>query len=887
MKNNIWFRRGIKSLLFACALISSITVFAQDETMTTPIHFQQKDPELGHIIEIMEQKLSKYFSYDPRNIPLNVKINLPAEQVTLQVIFDLLKIYGIQAIIKGNVIILQKVNDNKQTKAVIRGTVTDGSTGELLPDVLIVIEGQPGSITTNQYGFYSLSGSGSEARKVSVRHSGYVTSTFQFHFKYDTVANISLLPDTIILDELTIIANNMSGDTHLQTEPGNITLGVQKIKETASFAGEPDALKALQFLPGVQSGNEGTTNLSVRGGSFDQNLYLLDDASIYNPAHALGFFSVFNADALQSVTLHKGPIPVNYGGRLSSVVDVRMKEGNRVKRSTSGYIGVIASGLTVDGPVSKKSDKASFMLSGRYSYAGRVLNGIYLLGSTFFNDWTANRTADNNKINFYDINAKVNYRKSDKDHFYFSAYSGYDKFHFSRITSGYSLGWGNQTASFRWNHVHSPKVFSNTTAVFSNYSYEYQILNNTQYFRWIASLKELNVKQDYEVFASPKNKVAFGWGLEARWINPGAVEPRDEDAVIRHYSLQKQKPISAYLYVGNEQTVGEKMKINYGLRYSNLIIAGAHTRYLFNENSDIPFDSVQYSQNEIEKVYHRFEPRISVNYTSGKHAFNLSYDRTMQYFHLLANSSVGLPTDVWMPSGGSIEPQSADIFAVDYTYPISRKIVGSVGAFYKHTNNILDFKDNANLFVNKYVESQLIQGKGDAYGAELFLQKKGTRLTGTLSYTWSKATTTIAGVNEGKPYPGRYDKRHNLSLTGKLLLSKRWTASFNFVYTTGGVLTVPVGNFMFDNIAFSHYSERNSYRLPDYHRLDVSFRYKPRKNDRRKFQSYWSFDIYNVYSRKNPFTIFSQPQDYGFTQTEMQAVYLFKVVPSISYHFNF
>jgi hypothetical protein len=863
-----------------------IEVNGQNEILDKEIKFPRAELELKELLQVIEQITDMNFSYDPTVINVVMKIKLPKNPISSRDAFSLLgKSHGIKVIDHGNVIILQQMKNKKRKSVIISGTVRDSLTGEFLPGAQVLSSSGVG-VVSNQYGFYSIPLEFQADEKLMIRYLGYDASLISFVIKSDTVVEVQLTPTAILLEDIIISGDGEEVNKDVVMEGGNYSLSAMKIKETISFAGEPDAIKILQFLPGVQSGNEGTTNLSIRGGSSDQNLFLLDEAPVYNPSHALSFFSIFNPDALQSVTLYKSAIPAMYGGRLSSVVDVRMKEGNRLKRKYSGAVGTIASRLTVEGPVSGNNDKASFMLSGRYGYAGQVVNGIYLLGA-IFSDPTANRSTLNNKIGFFDFNGKLNYRKDSKNHFFISVYSGYDNFYFNHITSGYSLSWGNSTATFRWNHVHNPKLFSNTTVLFSNYSYQYRILNNTRYYLWSAGFKELALKRDYEYFLNEDNTLSFGFGMNGHWINPGTVEPRSKQAVTETYSLADQTPIGANIYFSNAQSFGEHFKLNFGLRYSNFAVKGGGMRYKFQENADEPFDSVQFSKHEIQKVFHRLEPRLSITYKHNSNSFVFSYDRMSQYFHLLANSSVGLPTDLWMPSGGGIEPQMADIFSINYHRLFRKSFEGSVGVYYKTFDNILDFKDNANLFVNRYVESQLLQGIAKAYGLETFFQKSAGNFTGSISYTASKATNSIAGVNGGKPFPSRYDKRHNFSITGKSILSKTWEFSFNFVYTTGGALTVPSGNFVFDGVVFNDFTTRNGFRLPDYHRLDISFRYNSSRNDHRKFKRTWSFDIYNAYGRKNPFTIYSQQEDHGFTRTDVKAIYLFRVVPTVTYNFSF
>jgi hypothetical protein len=762
----------------------------------------------------------------------------------------------------------------------LSGIITDASTSESLPGASIVLLGkQQNGVLSNAYGFFALTYVKGVDKTIVVSYLGYSSYTFNYQFEKDSVIRIELVPEAIILKDVEVSVGKVED---VEYSEGKILLSQKKIKSTASFGGEPDLFKTLQLFPGVQSGNEGTTNLSVRGGSFDQNLILLDEAPVYNPSHALSFFSIFNVDALQSIEFYKSSIPVKYGGRLSSVVDVKMKEGNRKKNATNGSIGIIASRLTNEGPLGK-SKNWSYLISGRYSYAGQVVNGLYTLGQQFGNQ-TANKSTTDNKINFYDLNLKLNYDLDNRNRFYLSNYSGHDNFYFNHLTSGYDLSWGNNTSTFRWNRVHSKKLFSNTSVVYSDYKYNYRLLNNTQYFIWSASLKEQQVKQDYDLYLNENHYLRFGFGFQNHLINPGKVQPRNETAISKTYSLESKNAIGNNFYLDDTFPLSSMVSVTAGLRYSNFGLRGKRIEYKFVQDVDAPIDSSLVSDIDL---YHTLEPRISVKVIQNKASFSISYDRTAQYFHLLANSSVGLPTDLWWPSSANIKPQIADIFVFAFSRPINSLFGFSSALYYKSIQNTLDFKDNARLFVNKYVESQLLQGSGTAYGIELFVDKKVGRLTGSLSYTLSKTYNKIPGVNNGEAYPNRYDKRHNLSTTWRLILLPRLEVSTNFVLTSGGALTIPAGTFVFDGIPFTYYNKRNEYRLPLYHRMDFSLKYIRRGNSDKKFKSYWSIDLYNLYGKKNPFTVYSIQEDYGFYRTQLQAFYLFGIVPSISYNFNF
>jgi hypothetical protein len=769
------------------------------------------------------------------------------------------------------------------TFSTLSGYIIDSSTGEPLAGASLRYHDSNRGAISNKYGFFSLTSGKDSLRTIDVSYVGYVSRSFDFLFIRDSVTQIALQPEAALLQEIAIEAES-SGN--YMNKAGKAVFNAEKIRRLSTFGGEPDVLKSLQIFPGVQSGNEGTTNISVRGGSFDQNLILLDEAPVYNPSHALSFFSVFNVDALQSVDFYKGGIPVQYGGRLSSVVDIRMKEGSRSKQTTRGSIGVIASRLTTEGPISRDG-RWSYMVSGRYSYAGQVVNGIYLLGQYILNDPTANRSTTDNQIRFYDLNAKINFNPDDKNHFFLSGYSGSDRFHFDHITSGYDLTWGNRTMTLRWNHLFNNKLFSNTTLVNSGYRYEYRILNNTQYFIWSAKMNEVQLKQDYDWYVNDSNHITFGFGVQRYGINPGLVMPRSESAASIPYKLDEKHALAASLYVGNGSRIGSALELNYGIRYAGFGNHGNRTEYTYQRSSggSVAIDSVNASGLDLT---HKLEPRVSVSYKIGNNTLSLSYDRTVQFLHLLSNSSVGLPTDIWWPSSNNIKPQYADIYAGSWGKDIRPALYLEFAAFYKSFYNVVDFRDNARLFANKHIESELLQGDGKSYGVELFVNKRQGKLTGSLSYTLSKTFNEIEGINNGRRYPNRYDKRHSAFMALHYALSDRIKLNSNFVISSGGALTMPAGSFTFDGVSFNLYSARNGYRLPIYHRLDLSFQYmNPERNENRRFRHYWSLDIYNAYGRRNPFTLYSVQADYGFHYTQANALYLYRIVPTLSFNFEF
>lgn len=775
-----------------------------------------------------------------------------------------------------------------EERGTLHGTITDRQTGEALPGAVIVVGGSAHGATANRYGFYSLTLPGRGVQKLTAHYLGYQLMEFSFHFNHDSLANLALTSTPTVLDSVVVHAQKSDGPW---ADRMNQTLTTSQIKNVTTLAGEPDAIKALQFLPGVATSHEGTASLSVRGGSPDQNLYLLDDAPIYNAGHALNFFSVFNTDAIQSITLYRSAIPLKYGGRLSSVVDVQTREGSRTKRGSSLTIGSIASRFTTEGPLSNQG-RGSYIVSGRVGYPGLIMNAAYLIGS-LFGDYTSNNSTNNNRVGFYDFNAKMNWKKNERNHFYFSAYSGFDRFFFFNLTNGYSLRWGNQVATIRWNRVQHEKLFSNTTATFSRYGYESKTLNDSRLYTWDASMQEVAVKQDYEFYPNDRNQLAFGWSQEFRDAQPGQVSPQLTGAVVVDYRLPKQRSLIPSAYVNHVFRVTDALKIGTGVRYSALHVLRPYTQYFFKPADDRPFDSLT-AKSWIAHSFHRVDPRIFLTwYPARNHQLSVSYDRTNQYLHLLSNSALGLPTDTWLMANKDVEPQQADSFSLTYAYESPRWRIAS-STYYKEMRHVVDFKDNANLFLNPYVTAQIRQGNGESYGAEFLFQKNTGHLQWLASYTWSKTMYQIPGVNNGGSFPARSDRRHNLRFNVSQVWSKRLETSLSFVYTSGTPVTLPAGHYQFGTtmpdvpaITSFYYPSRYSTHLPDYHRLDFSLRFKPMKNDHTRFKQFWSIDIYNVYGRKNPFGVFAKQSDYDFSVPDVSMIYLFRVMPTLSYHISF
>jgi len=768
-------------------------------------------------------------------------------------------------------------------KITLYGSIKDSLTGENLIGAYLIIKETNQVVSANNYGFYSIT-SNSGNYTIICSYVGYSPITKTIVLEKNTKLDIQLSPISKTLDEV-IVQSNKS--TINSTTISKNIIGIERIKSITTISGEPDVLKSLQLLPGVQTAGEGSANLNVRGGSFDQNLILLDEAPVYNPSHALGFFSIFNADALNNVSFYKGAFPAQYGGRLSSVVDITMKEGNYKKYAVSAGIGMVASKVTIEGPI---KEKASFIVSGRYSYAGQTLNLLAgKLGSDLMNIRSLRNFNDQNDIRFYDLNAKINYKINDKNHIYFSTYMGGDRFYSYALNNNNALDWGNTTFTIRWNHIFSSRLFSNFTTYYSNYNYAYYINADLKNFIWKSNIKEVGAKADFNAYLSASNTIKFGFASIYHYFKPGIIEPRSATSSVKALSLGNKNALEFSAYLSNEQKFFDHISIEYGIRYVGFANIGPDTVFQYNNDKTQVTSYKSYVKGELVQFYQSFEPRASAQYLFNKHnSVKLAYGYTTQFLHLLSNSSLGLPTDVWMPPDKYIQPQSSNQYVLGYYHLFGNsKYEFTTELYYKTLYNIIDYKDNANLFMNKHIETQVLKGNGFAYGNEYMLEKKTGAFTGWIAYTYSKTQYKIDGVNENAYFSPRWDIRHNLSITGSYLMNAKWSVSSTFKYTSGGFVTIPEGSFVYNGAAFNYYSKRNGYQLEPYHRLDLSLTYKSPKNVTRKWKSEWVYSIYNIYNRKNTYALFVQQEGYLLTSSRFYKMYLMGVVPTVSYNIKF
>jgi len=595
---------------------------------------------------------------------------------------------------------------------------------------------------------------------------------------------------------------------------------------------------------------------------------LLDEATVYNASHLLGFFSVFNSDAIKDITIYKGGMPANYGGRLASVEDIKMKDGNDQKIAVSGGIGLISSRINVEGPLVK--GKGSFMLTARRTYADAFTG---LAGDT---------TIKGSKLFFYDVNLKANYTVNDKDRIYLSGYFGKDVLHLKKADG---IDWGNTTATFRWNHIFNKKLFSNTSLIYSNYNYNTQFISNINNVRVSSQITDYHLKQDFNYYLNPKNKIDIGADVIYHITQPGQAVSSQTSA-FNNITLQKKYAVESALYASHEWSASEKLKITYGIRVSMLNVIGPGNFYTYDNNGEIKTHTY-YKGGKIVKTYINPEPRVAASYQlDNSSSLKLSYDRNTQDIHLLNNSTSTSPTNVYLPTSNIVKPEIADQFAVGYYHTIdNRKYEFFSEIYYKTMQNQIDYKDGANLIGNDNVEAALVFGKGRGYGWENYLKKKTGKLTGWISYTYAKTERQINTVNSGAWYPAAQDQRHNIAIVGMYQLNKKWALSASWVYNTGNAVSYPSSKFSVDGVPVYYYTSRNGYRLPAYHRLDLSATLNGKK--KAKYESSWTFSLYNAYARANPYTISFQKDPLNANKTQVLMTSLFKIVPSIVYNFKF
>lgn len=776
------------------------------------------------------------------------------------------------------VLILFPMSSWGQQKFTISGYVKDATNGEELIGVTVQVKGDHLGTVTNAYGFYSLTLSSGTAT-LQFSYVGYQSQVAEFQLDKSLSYNIELTPMATQMEEVVISGDRVDANvTDIQMSHRKIDVG--QVRKLPTFLGEADIIKTIQMQPGVIMAGEGTSSFFVRGGSGDQNLILIDEAPIYDPSHLFGLFSIFNSDVIKEAELYKGGIPARFGGRLSSILEVRTKDGNNKETTGSGGIGTLASRLMVEGPIRK--DKSSFVVSARRSYVDAFL-----------------KLANNeNSVYFYDVNAKVSWKHGNKNRFFAAFYSGRDKF---SISDNFGFGWGNQTGTVRWNHLFNDRLFSNTSWIVSNFDYRLQINDPVQGFNWTSNLQQASFNNDLSYYINPQHELNFGYHLSGRRFSPGKISPTTSASAFQELEQQKMYALDHAVYLDYKQKPSENIAITYGLRLSFFQNIGKSDVILYADPKDnvniIRTDTLQFKSWQTIKSYLNLEPRFSFLWQlNAWSSIKASYNRMVQNTHLITSGTVPLPFNTWSPSNYYLKPQVADQYAIGYfrnfkenQYEFSSEV------FYKTIDNITDFADNAQLFFNNDLSTEYRQGTSVAYGLELMAEKKQGKLTGFVSYTLSKVTRNIPGVNQDVSFAANYDRRNVVNVAAIYELSESWSFGSTFNYSTGRPITLPGGRYKYDVYNVDYITSRNGYLLPDFHRLDVSATWNPTsKRENRRWKSQWVFSIYNVYNRKNPFTIYTRTKedDQGNivgdgTQKEAILIYLFPVLPSVTYNVKF
>jgi hypothetical protein len=781
--------------------------------------------------------------------------------------------------------LLITISSFAQDKFTLSGIITDSKTNETLIGVNVYIPEIKSATRTNEYGFYSITLPEGNYN-IEISYIGFQTITKNVILLESTKTNFSLFDSSEVLKEVIISGQNSSSNIR-SPEMSLNKLSISSIKKMPVVLGEVDIIKSLLLLPGVTNAGEGASGFNVRGGGADQNLILLDEATIFNSSHVFGFFSVFNPDAIKDLTLYKGGIPARYGGRASSVLDIYQKDGSSKGFHVNGGIGLISSRILAEGPIVK--DKGSFLLGGRSSYAHLFLK--------------LSEDQKDNFAYFYDLNAKLSYKLNTNNNLYLSGYFGRDVF---SLNKRFMNIYGNSTLNLRWNHLFSDKLFSNLSLIYSDYYYGLDL--DFVGFKWDSGIRNYNIKYDFKNYISDNFKLNYGINAIYYDFNPGTIIPSNTSSGINFDQLDKKYAFEPAVYLSADQEISKKISLSYGLRYSLFYRLGQSTVNNYANNNPITFNtdlqlyekatpiSTQfYGKNKTIKSYNNLEPRFSVAYKiNDDQSVKASYNRMAQYLQLISNTSSPTPLDVWTPSDNYIKPQIADQVALGYFKNFSDKMYSlEVETYYKKVQNRLDYIDGANLIANKAIEQIILNGQLRSYGLELMFRKNEGKLNGWISYTLSKSeqqtpgrTPLEVGINDGQWYNSVYDKLHNIAITSSYNLNEKWSFGANFSLQSGQPVTYPTGQYDYLGITVPSYGLRNENRLPTYHHLDIAATLTPRKNNDRSWKAEWVFSIYNLYNRRNAASIsFRENVDTG--NNEAVRTSIFGIVPAVSYNFKF
>ncbi len=758
-----------------------------------------------------------------------------------------------------------------QEKFVVNGNLKDQLTGEVIIRAVVRIEELPNlGVLTNEYGFYAIALPKGKYNLL-ITQLGYEKYKQQVTLEENISLNIFLKPANLLKE--VVVESGRKNDNLLKAQMGTESLDIKAINKIPVIFGEKDILKTLQLLPGVKSAGEGNSGFYVRGGSADQNLILLDEAPVYNASHLLGFFSTFNSDAIKDVTLIKGNTPAQYGGRLSSVLDVKMKDGNNQELNVNGGIGLIASRISVEGPLQK--DKSSFIISGRRTYAD-----AFLIGSEEFKGTV---------LYFYDLNMKANFKIDAKNKLFISGYFGRDEL---GLKNAFGIDWGNKTGTIRWNRIVSSRLFLNTSLIFSDYNYNVKLKNGPTNFNINSNIKDLNLKQDYTFYVNPRNTLRFGFNSILHTITPTTFS----GTVTSSNTKEGRNGLENAIYLSNYYKANDNLSLDYGMRFSAYSLMGGD---IYNQyEGEKIINSIKIGKYSFGKTYLNPEPRITSNYRlNDVVSLKAGYARNVQHLHLLSNATASTPADQWIGNSYNILPEIADQISIGYVQGFKKNNYElSTELYYKNIQNQVDYKNGADIYTVKDVESQLLYGIGRAYGLEFLLKKKEGQFTGWISYTLSKTERKINGINENNWYNAKQDRTHDLAVVGVYTLNPRWSVSGVFVYNTGDAVTFPTGKYQIQGHSYGfqygiqgqtvyQYASRNANRIPNNHRMDLSVTYDKKKTKR--IQESWNFSLYNVYGRENAYQINFEEDPTDPTRTQIIQTALFRWIPSVTYQFKF
>lgn len=762
-----------------------------------------------------------------------------------------------------------------QEKVTLSGYIKDSLSGETLIGATLAVKSAGKTVSTNGYGFFSIT-LPKGTYLLNGTFIGYQSKEITIEVNQNQTFNLLLNPNSSVISSVTVTARRR--DNNVKTaQMGKMELNVNTAKALPAFLGEVDILKTLQLMPGIRNAGEGNAGFYVRGGGPDQNLILLDDAVVYNTGHLFGFFSVFNADAIKNVSLIKGGMPAQYGGRLSSVVDIAMKEGNVNKKQIDAGIGLIASRFSIQAPLFKK--KGSFIISARRTYIDALVKPLIKTTSDFYGSGYF----------FYDLNAKMNYQFSEKDHLYLSGYFGRDKFTFNNAARSFKtlIDWGNSTATLRWNHVFNKKLFMNTTAVYNDYNFGLNGTQNNFKINLSSGIRDLTLKSDVDFYHSPEHKIKFGAQYTFHTFLPNILSGNQDSVVFQPDNGTKKYANEYALYWQDDWEMNTKFKLNLGIRYSLFQQVGKYIYYQRDANGN-KTDSVQYASGSLVKGYGGFEPRATLRYAINETtSFKAAVTRNLQYIHLVTNAGSTLPTDLWVPSTLRVKPQISWQYALGYFKNFKNGMLEtSLEAYYKTMDNQIEYKEGYTPSL-KDPEEEFVFGKGWSYGTELFVNKVKGRFTGWIGYTLSWTWRQFNDLNNGNKFPSKYDRRHDISVVGNYEINKKWRFSTVFVYGTGSTISVPERFYFINGVLSQQFSSINSYRMNPYHRLDLAATYTPTPKKVRKYTTNWVFSIYNAYSRLNPYFIYFDSEGSaaaGNLKVSAKQVSLFPIIPSITWN---